>query len=184
MILGLVMFIVAAVFFVNIAFACGKCAQKENGWLNLIFGGILLFLILLGIAKEWSGPSTAEYPSTALWWAAQVLLFAMTYVFLGLQRIKDFDGRVVGWFCGFVVINVPLPTYQTFMSGDVLLGIIWIIWGYLWLLFFISMGLGKLNDSKIFAKVTVVSMIVGFLVSLWVPGLYMLNGWWHPLLGG
>lgn len=178
MILGLVCFIVAAVFLVNIAYAFGKCERVENGCFNLIFGGILLFLILSGILKEWKGPTDGDYPTASLWWAAQVLLFAMTYVFLGLQRIKNFDGRVVGWWCLFVVINVPLPAYQTFMSGDTLLGIIWIIWGWLWLLFFISMGLQKFTKSKVFNTVTIVSMIIGFLFSLWLPGLHMINGWW------
>jgi acid-activated urea channel len=106
----------------------------------------------------------------------------MTYVFLGLQRIKNFDGRVVGWWCLFVVINVPLPTIQVFMAGglfNILLGIIWIIWGWLWLIFFITMGLQKLNDSKAFTKVTIFSMVAGFLVSLWIPALFMLNGAWH-----
>jgi len=176
MILGLVMFIVAGIFLVNIAFAIGKCGQEENGWLNLIFGSLILLLIIVGIVKDWGGPN-GPY-SSALWWAAQVLLFAMTYVFLGIQRIKNFDGRVVGWFCGFVVINVPLPCYQTFKSGDILLGIIWIIWGILWLLFFISMGLCKLVDSVPFQKFTVGAMIVGFVVSLWLPSLFMLNGAW------
>lgn len=178
MILGLVTFIVAAVFLVNIAFAFGKCERVENGFFNIIFGGVLLFLILLGIVREWQGPFASAYPTSALWWAAQVLLFAMTYVFLGLQRIKNFDGRVVGWWCLFVVINVPLPTYQTFMSGDVLLGIIWLIWGWLWLLFFISMGLQKFTTSKVFNNITIASMIIGFFLSLWIPSLYMLNGWW------
>jgi len=172
------MFIVAAVFLVNIAYAFGKCARVENGCFNLIFGGILLFLILTGIVKEWNGPFLSEYPTGALWWAAQVMLFAMTYVFLGLQRMKDFDGRVVGWWCLFVVINVPLPAYQTFMSGDFLLGLIWIIWGWLWLLFFVSMGLQKFTESKTFLRVTQVSMVIGFFLSLWIPSLYMLNGWW------
>ncbi|MGL6199193.1 MAG: AmiS/UreI family transporter [Lachnospiraceae bacterium] len=178
MILGLVMFIVGAVFLVNIAYAFGKCERVENGVFNLIFGVILLFLILTGIVKEWKGPSLGDYPTAALWWAAQVLLFAMTYVFLGVQRIKNFDGRVVGWWCLFVVINVPLPTYQTFMSGDALLGVIWIIWGWLWLIFFVTMGLQKFTESQVALRVTQVSMIVGFLISLWIPSLYMLNGWW------
>lgn len=178
MILGLVCFIVAAVFLVNIAYACGKCERVENGYFNLIFGVILLILILSGIMKEWMGPTRSEYPTTALWWAGQVMLFAMTYVFLGLQRIKDFDGRVVGWWCLFVVINVPLPCYQTFMAGDILLGTIWIFWGWLWLLFFILMGLQKLTKSRTFNRITIASMIIGFLITLWIPSLYMINGLW------
>lgn len=178
MILGLVCFIVAAIFLVNTAFACGKCERVENGWFNLIFGLVLLFLILTGIVKEWTGPVTGEYPTGALWWGAQVALFAMTYVFLGIQRIKDFDGRVVGWWCLFVVLNVPLPAYQTFMSGDTLLGIIWIFWGWLWALFFVSMGLQKGTKSKVFNTITIVSMVIGFFVTLWIPSLYMINGWW------
>ena len=178
MILGLICFIVAAVFLVNIAYACGKCERVENGWFNLIFGLILLFFILTGITKEWSGPFSASYPTGTLWWGAQVALFAMTYVLLGLQRIRNFDGRVVGWWCLFVVINVPLPAYQTFMSGDFLLGLIWVVWGWLWLLFFISMGLRKGLESGLFNQVTVASMVFGFVCTLWIPSLYMINGWW------
>lgn len=178
MILGLVCFIVASIFLVNIAFACGKCDQAENGWFNLILGLILLFLILTGIVKEWNGPITSNYPTPTLWWGAQVALFAMTYIFLGLQRLKNYDGRVVGWWCLFVVINVPLPAYQTFKSGDIALSLIWIFWGWLWLLFFISMGLQKGVHSKAFATVTVVSMVIGFFFTLWIPSLYMFNGWW------
>jgi hypothetical protein len=178
MILGLVCFIVAAIFLVNIAYAFGKNERVENGYFNLIFGSILVVLIIAGILKEWVGPTKGEYPTAALWWAAQALLFAMTYVFLGLQRIRNFDGRVVGWWCLFVVLNVPLPAYQTFLSGDTLLGIIWVIWGWLWALFFVSMGLQKGLKSKAFDLVTKVSMVIGFLASLWIPGLYMLNGWW------
>jgi len=178
MILGLICFIVAAVFLVNIAYACGKCERVENGWFNLIFGLILLFFILTGIVKEWSGPFSASYPAGVLWWGAQVALFAMTYVLLGLQRIKNFDGRVVGWWCLFVVINVPLPAYQTFMSGDFLLGLIWVVWGWLWLLFFILMGLRKGLESGLFNQVTVASMVFGFVCTLWIPSLYMINGWW------
>ena len=178
MILGLICFVVAAIFLVNIAFALGKCEQVENGWLNLIFGLFLLFLVLAGIVKEWAGPFLGEYPSPVLWWGAKVTLFAMTYVFLGLQRIKGFDGRVVGWWCLFVVINIPLPAYQTFRSGDTPLGLIWIFWGWLWLLFFISMGLQKFGESRLFNNLTVGSMIFGFLATLWLPALCMLNGWW------
>jgi hypothetical protein len=178
MILGLVCFIVAAIFLVNIAFALGKCEQVENGWFNLIFGLVLLFLILTGLVKEWAGPIKGEYPTPALWWGAQVALFAMTYVFLGLQRIKNFDGRVVGWWCLFVVINVPLPAWQTYQTGDVPLTLIWIFWGWLWFLFFVSMGLQKFVNSKTFGLVTVVSMVIGFVATLWIPSLYMINGWW------
>ena len=178
MILGLVCFIVAAVFLVNIAYALGKCERVENGWFNLIFGLVLLFLILTGIVKEWAGPFKGDYPTGALWWGAQVALFAMTYVFLGLQRIRNWDGRVVGWWCLFVVINVPLPTWQTWRTGDVLLTLIWIWWGWLWFLFFVSMGLQKFTDSKAFNQITVASMVIGFVLTLWLPSLYMLNGWW------
>ncbi|MDR1472776.1 MAG: AmiS/UreI family transporter [Synergistaceae bacterium] len=177
MILGFVCFIVAAMFVVNIAFACGKCEQRENGWFNLIFGLMLLFVILAGMVKEWVGPTSAVYPTPALWWAAQVTLFAMTYVFLGLQRIKDFDGRVVGWWCLFVVINIPLPAYQTYLTGDIPLVLIWIWWGWLWALFWYSMALRR-GSGKLFGRVTVASMVIGFIFTLWIPSLYMLNGWW------
>jgi len=178
MILGLVCFIVAAIFLVNTAYACGKCERVENGWFNLVFGLVLLILILTGIVKEWAGPFLSAKLTGALWWGAQVALFAMTYVFLGIQRIKNFDGRVVGWWCLFVVINVPLPAYQTFAAGDTLLGIIWVVWGWLWALFFVSMGLQKFTNSKLFNSITVFSMVVGFLFTLWIPSLLMINGSW------
>jgi len=178
MIIGLVCFIVASLFFVNLMYSLGKNEQRENGWLNLILGGLLLLIIVSGFLKEWTGPTSSEHPLPALWWAAQSLMFAMTYILLGMQRIMDFDGRVVGWWSLFVVINVPLPVYQCFASGDIRFGLIWTFWGWLWLLFFISMGLQKGAESKLFNRISIISTVIGYIFTLQVPALLILNGWW------
>ncbi|MDR1916811.1 MAG: AmiS/UreI family transporter [Synergistaceae bacterium] len=168
-VLGFVMFCVAGVFTVNCANLCNKVGDKEAGYWNLGFGLLTLFVILTGIVQNWFAEGT-------LWWAAQVLLFSFTYVYMGIVKLTGVDGRGLGWWCLFVTANVPLPAYQTYLTGDILLTLIWIYWGLLWFLFWISMGLQK-GGAKL-TTVLICLMIVGLFATLWLPALYMLNGWW------
>jgi hypothetical protein len=95
---------------------------------------------------------------------------------MGVLKLAKLDGRGLGWWCLFVTINVPLPAYQTYLTGDIPLTCIWILWGILWFLFWVSMALQKGGEK--FLKFLIFMMIVEFFIALWIPALYMLNGKW------
>ena len=169
MVLGLVLFCVAIVFVINMANACQKVSDKDAGFYNLIIGLFTLFLVILGIIQKWFGDGT-------FWWAAQVLLFSLTYLFLGITKLAKLDGRGLGWFCLFVVCYLPVPTYQIFQSGDIFLGCIYVSWAFLWFLFWIAMGLQKGGAGL--GKLILITMGILLVFTLYLPSILFLNGWW------
>lgn len=169
MVLGLVMFCVAAVFIINMANAKNRVSDIEAGYWNLGFGIITLFLVCVGIIQQWNGDGT-------FWWAAQTLMFSLTYLFMGIVKLAKLDGRGMGWWCLFVTINIPYPAYQTFMSGDIRLGLIWVSWGVLWFMFFVLMGLQKGGEKL--AKAIFIYEIPLLIFTLWLPGILFLNNMW------
>lgn len=167
MVLGFCMFWIGCVFVINTAMAFGKVDPKETGPWNLVIGSLIVFVVALGLIKDMFEPVT-------FWWAVQVLLFGMTYVMLGINTITNKDSRGLGWYCLFVAVTVPWPAWQTFAAGDWRLGMIWVLWGLLWLLFWPMMALGKASWGKWVRWYQLFVLIF----TLWLPGLLMLTGNW------
>jgi hypothetical protein len=92
-----------------------------------------------------------------------------------LNNVLEMDSRALGWYCLLVAINTLPISQSTFASGDWRFGIIWLIWGAAWFIFFLIMALGKTKLATPALGWTVV--IIG-VVTAWVPGYMMLRGWW------
>jgi len=165
MVLGFVMFCIASVFLLNTAGAFGLVSEEETAPWNIIMGGLVLAVVIIGIAEQ-------MFQEGTFWWAAQVILFAMTYLMLGVNTIRKTDGRGLGWFCLFVAVTVIVPASQTFAAGDMRLGILWVVWGIVWFLFFIMLGLQK-PIGKFVRWIQVATLF-----TLWVPALMILTGNW------
>jgi len=167
MVLGFCMLWIACIFVINTAAAFGKVDSKELGPWNLFIGCLILFVVVVGVITDMFAPMT-------FWWAAQVLLFAVTYIMLGITYLRGSDGTGVGWYCLFVAVTVIVPAYQTFAAGDMRLGVIWVAWGLLWLLFFFMMAMGKGAWGKWVRWYQLLVLIF----TLFIPGLMMLTGTW------
>jgi hypothetical protein len=167
MALGFVMLWVTVLFIINTAVAFGKVDVKESGPWNIVLGGLLVFVVLNGVFHESFGEET-------FYWAAQVLLFAITYVMMGINIVKAFDSRGLGWYCLFVSITALVPCAQTFLAGDFVLGLIWAVWVSLWFLFFLLLALGKAGLGAFLKWYQIFALVF----SLWLPGLLLLNGVW------
>jgi hypothetical protein len=104
-----------------------------------------------------------------------VFLFTFTYIGIGFTNILNLDGKGLGWYCLLVALITPFFSHLNFSSGDWRFGIIWLIWGVLWFVFFLILGLGK----KALASPTFgwIIILVG-VFTLWIPGYAMLRGWW------
>jgi len=77
------------------------------------------------------------------------------------------DNRSLGQYCLFVAI-VTVPTaILTYLAGDLRFGTIWLMWGALWFIFFLFMGLRK-QIAKFTAYATlivaVITGVVGYLL--------------------
>lgn len=102
------------------------------------------------------------------------LLFGFTYLFVGINGIFNLDKRPYAWYSLFVAINTIPCAYLSFTQDlDWRMGIIWILWGILWLTAFIEIILKK-NLGKFVPYLAIVEGII----TAWIPGFLMLVNRW------
>lgn len=131
--LGCALVYVGFVLFINALLLLGKLDGKQVFPMN-IFTGVLIFA---GVMRTvfLQGQDIITY-----FYAMQSLLFAFTYLWVGINSIWDLDGKGLGWYCLLVAI-VAVPTAFTALP-DVGLFVLWLMWASLWFMFFLLLGLG------------------------------------------
>lgn len=112
--------------------------------------------------------------------ASGLFLFGFTYLYVAMNNAFKLDPTGLGWFCLFVAIAACVYSYWNFAnyssinsSRDVgyLLGVLWAHWAFLWLLFWIVLGIGKTAYTKYTGAVCAAQGIYTGLV----PALILLN---------
>jgi putative amide transporter protein len=78
--------------------------------------------------------------------AAGIMLFAFTYMFLGINQFLNAGNRVFGWFCLFIAITAMPTGIYTLNNADgnvalLWLGTNWLVWSFLWFCFFLLLTL-------------------------------------------
>jgi hypothetical protein len=142
---------VGAVLFVNGLALTGLVRGKSMIPMNL-FVGILQVITPLYLIFSADGDQATIVGASGLF------LFGFTYLYVAMNNAFDLDGTGLGWFSLFVAIVAPIYSYWNFANyaalagadatvGD-LLGVLWASWAFLWLLFFIVLGLGKTAFTK------------------------------------
>ena len=166
--LGLSLFYVGAVLFLNGLWMLGKIADKEI-WVINIFTGVVSLCI--GLASIF-GPAA---DATSVKNGALTLLFAFTYLWVAFNRFSGADGRGLGWFSLFIAITaipVALDTLTSAQTGlDWWMGINWSAWAVLWGLFFVLLALKKNIERPTGWLCIVQGVLTG-----WVPGYLILAG--------
>ena len=97
------------------------------------------------------------------------------FIQLSIQSLI-FDQRLYGWFSLFVAINtIPagILCLTSGYGGNAWYGIIWFLWGILWLTAFI-----EINLKKDLGKFVPYLAIFEGIITAWIPGLLMLWGKW------
>lgn len=104
---------------------------------GLVYVGAVLFLngvMLLG----WLTPREAG----EIFAASGIYLFGFTYLWVGINGMRDYRGRGFGWFALVVAVCTLVYAGDSFLrQGDAGFGVIWLLWGILWFLFFLVLGL-------------------------------------------
>jgi hypothetical protein len=169
MLIGMLLFWVGAVLFLNGLWLMGRIGDKEISVID-IFVGVLTLIIALYLAF---GPGADK---TSIRAAALTLLFSFTYLWVAWNRWNGADGRGLGWFCFFVAITTIPVFIDTFANAktawDYWLGFNWLSWGVLWFLFFLILAQGRRE----------LTMATGALCALqgiytgWIPGYLLLSG--------
>ncbi len=168
MLLGLVLFFVGAVLFLNGIWIMGHIEDREISVIN-VFVGSLTLLVSLFLAL---GP---EADAGSIKAAAFTLLFTFTYFWVAWNRWNGSDGRGLGWFCFFVGVTVIPITLQTLAEAQSPLGywlvVCWGSWAVLWLMFWALLAL-----QKPIAKPTGMLCAAQGVYTGWIPGYMVLVG--------
>lgn len=165
--LGLVLLYVGAGMFINGLTMLGRIAPREAAVMNLLLGGLALFVSLLQIS---SGQPVAIRA------AAFGLLFSFTYLWIAYGHLTQQDGRGLGWFCLFVAATAGLITWDLAVAAttpsEQWMAANWAAWTVLWAAFFVIGALQRTRWVRPVAWMTLAQAIF----TAWLPGYLMLTG--------
>jgi hypothetical protein len=142
----------------------GRVAPRDSGFFNLVIGVLQLVIALL-IAST-GGPEAAGS-------ASGIVLFGLTYLYVGLSSVAGLGSAGVGWFCAFVAV-LAVVFAGTAADGDPVSSVLWLSWAVLWSLFFLLLARGATRLTRI----TAWSAILVGTASTVIPAVLGLNGAW------
>ncbi|MFJ6001340.1 AmiS/UreI family transporter [Arthrobacter sp. NPDC092385] len=142
----------------------GRVAPRDSGFFNLAIGTLqLVFALLIASA---GGPGTAAS-------AGGIVLFGLTYLYVGLSSVAGLGSAGVGWFCGFVAV-LALVFAGTAADGDPVSSVLWLSWAVLWALFFLLLARGAARLTRITGWSAILVGTAGTVI----PAVLGLNGAW------
>jgi acid-activated urea channel len=148
-----------------------KIDLKAVAIMNFFTGGLYVAMNIINLAYAvYSGADIS-----AFYGVGTSMLFGFTYLFVGFTNWFGLDGRSLSWYCFFVGITTIPSSLLSFQSGDWRFGIIWLVWGYLWLLYWVT---GAFSNVKVGYKLVPVSTILVAVATCWVPGYLLLANLW------
>jgi putative amide transporter protein len=157
---------VGAVLFINGAMLLGWVDAKSAIPMNFFVGGLQIITPTYLIF-------TANGNADTILSAAGLYLFAFTYLYVGLNLAFDLDGTGLGYFCLFVFLSALVYSGLNFAHfKDPGFGVIWLYWAFLWLLFFLVLGLKRESLSRYTGAVCAIQ---GW-VTAWIPAFLLLTG--------
>jgi hypothetical protein len=165
--LGLTLLYVGGTLFINGLTMLGKISPRESSIMNLLTGGLSLYLCLSGI-------DVADTETIRA--AAFGLLFSFTYLWVACVNLSGLDGRGLGWFSLFVAATAALVSADRLANAqgwtELWLAFCWVAWTVLWLCFF---ALGALQKRAWTRPVAWLAIAQGF-GTAWLPGYLLLTG--------
>ncbi|HLH71207.1 MAG TPA: AmiS/UreI family transporter [Candidatus Dormibacteraeota bacterium] len=147
--------------------------NREVGVMNLFVGVLGFLLAMFAVVRV--GPTNigaAEFE-----FGAFVLLFAFTYLYVGINQFLNADGRALGWYCLFVAITAVPTAIITLLTSrghawPVWLGADWAAWAVLWFLFWVLLALQR-PIARLVGTVTVFVAVT----TCWIPAYLLLTGY-------
>jgi hypothetical protein len=160
---------VGAVLFVNGLLLIGVVEGRSAAPINLFVGTLQVvtptYLIF-----------TAAGDPLAILAASGLYLFGFTYLYVGINLLAGLDTTGVGWFSLFVAIMTLGYSYANFaILGDRPFGVIWLMWGFLWTLFFVVLGLKYEGFTRYTGWVTI---IIAWVTCV-IPAFLLLTDLWR-----
>ncbi len=169
MLLGMALFWVGAVLFLNGIWLMGHIGDNEIGIIDVFVASVTGLIALYSAFTPGASPA-------AIRGGTLTLLFTFTYFWVAWNRWNKADGRGLGWFCLFVALTTVPVFLQGFASAstfwDYYFAFCWVSWGVLWFLFFLILARGWAEGTK---GTGFLCMLQGIYTG-WVPGYLLLVG--------
>jgi putative amide transporter protein len=160
---------VGAVLFINGLMLLGKVEPKAAAILNLFVGALQVVTPTVLIIQAGDDPAQILAASGRY-------LFGFTYLYVGINLLAGLDSTGVGYFSLFVAVMAVMYSFAAFrVQGDNPFGVIWLYWAYLWLLFFILLGLKRPSFTRYTGYLTAIQ---GWITAA-IPAFLILSGYWE-----
>lgn len=165
MLVGLVLLYVGMVLFQNGLWLLGRIGDREVALPNF-FSGAVLALVSLDLVM--GGTLTLG----AIKSAALILLFGITFLWVGFNQLNGNDGRGLGWYC-LSVVAILLPiTIESFRAAatvwDHWFALCWLLWATLYAMFFLllvkGMRIGRPTGWMALFNSVVTGLLPGYLL--------------------
>ena len=160
---------VGAVLFINGIMLLGWLDAKSAAPMNFFVGGLQVITPTYIIF-------TANGNQDTILAASGLYLFGFTYLYVGINLTAGLDGTGLGYFSLFVAVCAFVFSYLNFSSrlNDHAFGVIWLYWAFLWILFFLLLGL-KMDGLGRYTGA--VAAIEGWVTGA-IPAFLLLTGNW------
>lgn len=167
MLLPLSLLFVGAVLTLNGLWMMQRISEREIVVINLATAAITGVVALLGMIEADGAAGIRG--------AALTLLFSITYLWVGVNRLTGSDGRGLGWFSLFVALSVLPEAIGALRHADdamdLWLAFCWAAWAGLWGLYFLLLALSW-RVERLAARATLAAGIL----TAWIPALALLYG--------
>jgi hypothetical protein len=160
---------VGAVLFINGIMLLGWLDAKSAAPMNFFVGALQVITPTYIIF-------TANGNQDTILAASGLYLFGFTYLYVGINLTAGLDGTGLGYFSLFVAVCAAVFSYLNFSSRlhDHAFGVIWLYWAFLWILFFLLLGL-KMDGLGRYTGA--VAAIEGWVTGA-IPAFLLLTGNW------
>jgi putative amide transporter protein len=144
----------------------GRIPARDSGVFNVIIGTFQLVLAVFLAVAAGGDPGL-------LLGAAGIVLFGVTYLYVGLNALLNLGSAGVGWFCALVALLAVFYAAAN-IAKDPFLSVLWLSWAVLWSLFYLILARGNSSLSAF----TGWAALLTSQVTTTVPALLGLSGVW------
>ncbi|MCI9888585.1 transporter [Micrococcales bacterium 31B] len=157
---------VGAVLFVNGISLLGGITPRGAAALNLFVGAMQTIFPTIALL-------ISDRSVNAIWEVSGLYLFGFTYLYVGINHFLKNDDSGLGWYSIFVVGMAVVYAIDDLPDNPVFT-VIWLVWGLMWVMFFLMLALGKTQ----YQPFTGWLLVIGAHVTCTVPAILQLKGLW------
>ena len=176
---NLVLFFVGSVYLINGLSILGLIEARSSAPLNIFIGGLLIAVVgyLVLPLTDLSAPDSLETILDSVGY----LLFALTFLYVGIINYTGHPNCGLGWYCGWsAIVSACLAVVQFVQFGNTKSAALWSVWTVVFAALFAQVIL----KASRFDRATGWFVIIAGFTTCFVPGGLLILGLWTGLSDG